>query len=112
MKPRKGEFGDLHGVGGAACLDFVNTVSGCGTAIEFDRLEGYGDLPGWAHAVGLLTNHEAKSLVAAGRSDPERAQACFGRALEFRDAIYRSGLGVLNGTPAPSDHAPVVVDLT
>ena len=105
MKPTKGDFNDLLGVGGVPCLDFVNTVSGRGTADAFDRLEGYGDLADWARAVGLISDREAKQLKGAAQRHPGQARDCFKRAVALRELLYRLGLGALRGTMARRDLA-------
>ena len=105
MTPKMGDFTDLIGVGGAACLDFINTVSGRETAAAFDRLGAYGDVAEWARATGLIPSRAARDLKHAAKRAPDRAQDCFAQAIALRDALYRVGVGVVRDAVAPPDLA-------
>lgn len=105
MKTIKGDFSDLVGIGGAACLDFANTISGRGTAAEFDRLENYRDLPVWACAARLISKLEARQLEETAARAPRQAEDCFAHATALREALYRVGVRATNGARAPSDVA-------
>lgn len=76
-------------VGGALCLDFVNTVGDADKRREANLLADYGDLLEWAEMAGALTAGDAESLrVAAGRR-PEAAATALRDALAVRERLHR-----------------------
>jgi predicted RNA-binding Zn ribbon-like protein len=77
-------------LGGALCLDFVNTVNWRGrpTAPE-DRLTGYDELVFWAWRAGALGRREREALLREGRRRPEAAGRALARAVELREAGAR-----------------------
>lgn len=100
-------------VGGDPGLDFVNTVGGRGTAqgpgpwpVRADKLASYPDLVAFAVHAGLLSGGKARLLRRAGRARPRDAEQALGRALAFREALYRALRRRLRGrAPAPADLA-------
>jgi predicted RNA-binding Zn ribbon-like protein len=86
-------------VGGAACLDFVNTVgawSGAGTVLR-DKIASYEDLLRWSLLAGLMTEREARRLARHAAGNPRAARATLARAIRLRAALYRIFTGVLEG---------------
>lgn len=77
-------------IGGALCLDFVNTASARREGPFRERLHGYGDLVTWAERVGLVTESEGADLRQRAAGEPARAEAVVKRARELREAIYRA----------------------
>jgi predicted RNA-binding Zn ribbon-like protein len=84
-------------VGGALCLDFVNTG---------DVLSDYGDLLAWAELAGAIDERQAGCLQRSAEVDPTKAEAAFGRAVRLRDAIHRIFSSQASGDP------PAEKDLT
>jgi len=76
-------------VGGAVCLDFVNTVDPRHARERDDCLRSYDDLLRWAGKAGLLSDAERAALERASHADSSAAHAVHGRALDLRDALYR-----------------------
>jgi predicted RNA-binding Zn ribbon-like protein len=95
-------------VGGALCLDFVNTVTWRGDpAARAERLVSYEELLHWARRVGNLSPGEARRLLAEARRRPGVARSILVRALVLREALAqlllragdpgsRTKLGILN----------------
>lgn len=77
-------------IGGALCLDFVNTGSARREGPFRERLHGYGDLVTWAERVGLVSVTEAADLRQRALADPARGAAVVERARELREAVYRA----------------------
>jgi predicted RNA-binding Zn ribbon-like protein len=77
-------------IGGALCLDFVNTGSARREGPFRERLHAYGDLVSWAERVELVTESEAADLRQRAAAEPARAAAVVKRARELREAIYRA----------------------
>ena len=76
-------------VGGALCLDFVNTVGDTDKRREANLLSGYGDLLKWAEMAGALTAGDADSLREAAERRPEAANAALRDALAVRERLHR-----------------------
>ena len=104
-------------VGGAACLDFANTVeprggvnasndpatSGPGDPRR-DYLLGYGDLIAWSHVAGLVTETGALRLIRLADTYPDEATALFDAAIALREAMYRVFLAISRSeSPIPTD---------
>src|SRR5262245_56711909 len=91
-------------VGGAPCLDFVNTVDRMVHKPWVENLNGYADLCAWSEQTGSLPRAQARAL--AGRADGRAAEAVLARAREVREACYRLFLALAEDrTPAPADLA-------
>jgi len=98
-------------VGGDACLDFVNTVGGriaglgrVPARVQADKLADYPDLVAWSIHAGLVGESTGRRLVRLAHARPEPARAALRRALEFREALYRTLRALmLERTPAPAD---------
>ena len=93
-------------VGGDPGLDFVNTVGGRGRAqgsgpwpVRADKLASYSDLVAFGVHAGLLGEGKSRLLRRAGRARPREAGAALGRALAFREALYRALRGRSSACP-------------
>jgi predicted RNA-binding Zn ribbon-like protein len=86
---RKG-LRDAKFVGGALCLDFVNTGG---------VLADYGDLLAWADLTGAIDTRQTGRLRRSSEADPIRAEAAFRRAVRLRDAIRRIFASQASGDP-------------
>ena len=73
-------------VGGALCLDFVNTVDPRVGAERRDYLGDYDALLGWASRAGAVDAAEAERL--RGRTSGRTGHRVWRRALAFREALY------------------------
>lgn len=106
-------------VGGDPCLDFVNSVGGRVPAVggaqarvRADKLAGYPDLVAWGVHTELLGEGTARSLLRLAAARPREARAALGRALAFREALYRTLRALMLGrAPAPADLALLNVEL-
>ncbi len=78
-------------IGGALCLDFVNTVDWHGAVDPGEHLREYADLVRWAKDGGLLTSEQAARCVdiASYPAGDLKAQAVLAEACSLRDALYR-----------------------
>ncbi|QBD74588.1 hypothetical protein EPA93_00695 [Ktedonosporobacter rubrisoli] len=91
-------------LGGALCLDFVNTVEPRAGSPRRDYLGCYTDLISWSVHAGALSAPRAELLLKKACEYPEEADRMFERAIELREAAYRmfSAL-VSNESVVPSD---------
>lgn len=77
-------------LGGALCLDYVNTVEWRGDADDpQDRLTSYAELPRWAAAVGSITAAEARRVEREASNRPGAAAAVLRDAVALREALAR-----------------------
>jgi len=78
----------LEIVGGALCLDFVNTINSRQTP-EHDYLTIYSELANWGGKIGVLSAEQNSRLQKQARRDVEMAENALKRAGEFRELLYR-----------------------
>jgi predicted RNA-binding Zn ribbon-like protein len=76
-------------LGGAACLDFANTLGGIRAGKVFEHLHDYVDLLAWAAQADLLTKLQVQELQVAANRHPNRAKHVLMHGLMLREAIYR-----------------------
>jgi len=74
-------------VGGALCLDFVNTVEWRGAPRPSERLTDYGELLIWADAAETIDRKTHLRLEAAAARDPGAAAAAVAEAIAFRETL-------------------------
>lgn len=96
-------------VGGAASLDFVNTVSGrtrrpdkksgrdYADFYHTDKLDTYADLLTWSLKAELIDEKETKRLLQIAEREPLETEKVFKRALILRESIYRLFKSVVEG---------------
>lgn len=75
-------------VGGAACLDFVNTCGARASMAPRERLLNYSHLLIFARRAGLLDHHGATALTSEMRRRPRAAQQALARARAVRESLY------------------------
>jgi len=87
-------------VGGALCLDLVNTVGNWrDPARRRDVLASYDDLLVWSEEAGTLTEREVQSLRHEAARRPAEAAGVLARAAELRQAIRKVALAVAHDRP-------------
>lgn len=99
-----GQAGNLALLGGALCLDFVNTVEPRGADQPHELLTTYSDLISWSQHVDLLSGEQAERLLReAGRRRAEAATV-HKRAIALRETLHRIFLSIIEGrTTDPQD---------
>jgi predicted RNA-binding Zn ribbon-like protein len=91
---------------GALCLDFANTVSWRGGAEAADRLPTYRELVRFIVQSGLLSDVEARRLKREAARRPDTAARTLRRAVELREALWRTFSGLAAGrSPRSADLA-------
>jgi predicted RNA-binding Zn ribbon-like protein len=90
-------------VGGALCLDFVNTLNGhldgpLG-APRHEYLLDYRDLVLWSRHVGILTQDEASLLLAQAGQRQGEAQLALERVVSLRETLYRIFKSIASDLP-------------
>jgi predicted RNA-binding Zn ribbon-like protein len=80
---------DLPLLGGALCLDFVNTVDPRLEPPQEEFLAGFVELANWGSYVRVLSVSQRRTMLAEAAADPGAAAAAHRRAIELREALYR-----------------------
>ena len=78
----------LEIVGGALCLDFVNTINSR-LEPEHDYLVQYSDLVEWANKVGILSRAQTDKLQKQAEQNRGEAEGAFRIAQTLRELLYR-----------------------
>jgi predicted RNA-binding Zn ribbon-like protein len=78
----------LELVGGAFCLDFVNTINSR-LYPEHDYLTQYSDLARWANKVGILSPAQANQLEKRAKQNVEKVENALQAARTLRELLYR-----------------------
>ena len=102
MTESKRTLETLEIVGGALCLDFVNTINSRRNP-EHDYLTVYSDLVNWASKVGIMSTLQAGRLQKQARQNVEMAESAFKKALEFRELLYRLFASLARGGEPKKD---------
>jgi len=79
---------DLPVLGGALCLDFVNTIDPRHREPREEFIGSYSELARWASFIGTLQPSEVEALLHAARARTGEAERVHARALELREALY------------------------
>src|SRR5258705_36564 len=74
--------------GGALCLDFCNSGNARGGSGD-EWIGGFSDLVDWLEAAEAVTGSQAARLRQAGAASPRAATQVWGRAIKFREALFR-----------------------
>jgi predicted RNA-binding Zn ribbon-like protein len=108
-----GTFHGIVGIGGALCLEFVNTHEWRGISKCIDRFDSADDVVRWARCVGLIDSPGALRLRHIISDAPERAAAFLGRARSFREAIFSALVEAAQGDSiSPSSLEPINLHLS
>lgn len=74
-------------VGGALCLDFVNTAEWRGAPAPSERLTDYGELLIWAEAAETIDRKDRRRLETAARRNAGAAAAALAEAIGLRETL-------------------------
>lgn len=76
-------------IGGAGCLDFINSVSNRFSKQPREHLLSFADLLAWLQRCGLLQSAARRKLLGASKRDTNEAEIALQSALRCRDATWR-----------------------
>src|SRR5918995_3836573 len=85
---------DLRLLGGALCLDFVNSIENHAGHTPEDFLTSYPDLVRWGRHAGLIADATAARLIALAAADEPAAREALEQALALRAALQRLFLAI------------------
>jgi len=74
-------------MGGAVCLDFVNTLDDRFMPEPKELLKDYADLARFAEDTGILTDLKVDRLMTRSIEDPEKAKRALASAIQLREAL-------------------------
>jgi predicted RNA-binding Zn ribbon-like protein len=99
-------MGELALLGGALCLDFVNTAGWRGQPDTAGVLHDFEDLVAWTQHVGALSTRQGRDLLKRAASEPACARTVHEQAISLREALYRVFSSLAAGRAAePADLA-------
>jgi predicted RNA-binding Zn ribbon-like protein len=105
QRPEGWHFDAEDFIGGALCLDFVNTRIGA-TGTAADRLQSSCDWLNWNAQAGTATDHELRAAHRTAQQESAAAALAMERVREARDVLHRVLLARLdNRAPAKTDVA-------
>jgi predicted RNA-binding Zn ribbon-like protein len=90
-------------VGGAACLNFVNTTGARATEAPRERLRSYPDLLVWSRRTALLSRAAEGRLRRRGERQPSAARRALGRAVRVRETLYAVLRAAAEGREPPGE---------
>ena len=76
-------------IGGALCLDFVNTVGSHRSLDPKERLNRFADLVRWCADGGILQPTVSRDILRRGSAQPGAASRLLKIAVNFRESLYR-----------------------
>jgi len=85
---------DLRLLGGAPCLDFVNSIENRAGHAPEDFLTSYADLVRWGQHGGLIADATATRLIARAAADQPAADEALHQALALRAALNHLFLAI------------------
>ena len=100
----------LELVGGALCLDYVNTVNSR-VNMEHDYLTQYSDLVGWTNKVGLFSPALAGRIQKQAKQSQQNANEALDRAREIRELLYRLFSRAASGSEPDKKDMEILVGL-
>jgi predicted RNA-binding Zn ribbon-like protein len=104
MTRQRLDFQALRLLGGAPCLDFVNSVENRAGHLPEDFLTSYADLVRWGEHAGLMDDATAARLLELAAEDEPAAREALQRALGLRAGLHRLFLAIaMRSRPDPSD---------
>ena len=89
-------------IGGAVCLDFINTLDDRFSSQPKELLNTYIDLARFAEDERVLSDLQVDRLLAASMQSPDEAQRALRSAIELREAMYQVFWALIKKKPAPA----------
>lgn len=94
-------FEEADFIGGALCLDFVNSVDSWFVDAPQERFRCFADWLNWSTRAGTATDTEIRAALRAAAQDPATARQMLERVRATRDALYRVLQALISGRDPP-----------
>src|ERR1700753_1700815 len=101
-----------HLIGGALCLDFVNTVDPRHASGRREYLDSYPALVAWGSHAGAIDADQGERLSEAAAVHPAEADQVQSRAIRLREALYARFSESEERLPAPDDLGALQAEVT
>src|SRR3954467_7882061 len=88
-------------IGGALCLDFINTLDDRFSSEPKELLKTYIDLARFGEDAGILSNVQVDTLFARSLESPEPAQGVLDHAIRMREAMHEVFWAIVTRKPVP-----------
>jgi predicted RNA-binding Zn ribbon-like protein len=75
-------------IGGAVCLDFINSRNRSASEGPFDFFSDYPALLSWGLQLGLLSQSDAENQMEKARRQKRKSRIALERAIELREDIF------------------------
>lgn len=99
-------FEEADFIGGALCLDFVNSVDSWFADPPRERFRSFSDWLNWSGGAGTASDAEIRAAHRAAAQDPASARRTLDRVRATRDALYRVLQAMISGrSPSRPDVA-------
>ena len=89
-------------IGGAVCLDFVNTLDDRFSAEPKELLPHYVDLARFGEDTGTLTDLQVDRLMTRSMQQPDAAKRALASAIQLREAISEIFYALVRNKPVPT----------
>ena len=89
-------------MGGAVCLDFVNTLDDRFSAEPKELLPHYVDLARFGEDTGILTDLQVDRLMTRSMQQPDTAKRALASAIQLREAISEIFYALVTKEPLPA----------
>jgi predicted RNA-binding Zn ribbon-like protein len=89
-------------MGGAVCLDFVNTLDDRFSAEPKELLQHYVDLARFGEDTGTLTDLQVDRLMTRSMQQPDAAKRALASAIQLREAISEIFYALARKKPVPA----------
>ncbi len=93
-------------LGGAICLDFINTIERLGTRQEEDRFTSYGAILAWSMIRGTMPPEALSRLRDKANADPAGAHEAWRAGVGLRRTLRRLMTAIMEGK-----HTELMLDL-
>jgi predicted RNA-binding Zn ribbon-like protein len=91
-------------IGGALCLDFVNSLYWRATDEPIEWFNEYSDLVSWSQSLKILSTAQARKLLLKAKKNSAFATSITKQAIQLRKAIYQIFSAIIQEqTPAKAD---------
>jgi predicted RNA-binding Zn ribbon-like protein len=97
MSEFKRSLETLEIIGGAVCLDFVNTINSRQHP-EHEYLTSYAELANWAAKIGILSTEQNHRLQKQAKQDEKAAERTLKKAIEQRELLFRLFVKLARGS--------------
>lgn len=97
MNEFKRSLDTLEIIGGALCLDFVNTINSRQYP-EHEYLTSYSELANWGTKIGILPTEQNNRLQKLARQDEKAAERALKKAVDYRELLFRLFVKLAKGS--------------